>query len=79
MRFTLDQMYRPIDGPSEFDLQPGGSINIVVYPGDIPFTASSPWSSLSANATVHATADESLTLWLRFEPEQGGSWVFAYN
>jgi hypothetical protein len=79
MRFTLDQMYRPQEGPSEIDLQPGESISIVVFPGDIPFTASSPWSGLSGNASVHLEADESLTLWLRFEPEQGGNWVFRWN
>lgn len=79
MRFTLDQQYRPQDGPSEFDLQPGGSIAIVVYPGDIPFTASTPWSGLSSNASVRVEANQSLTLWLRFEPEQGGTWVFRLN
>ena len=79
MRFTLDQMYRPQDGPSEFDIQPGGSIAIVVYPGDIPFTASTPWSGLSSNASVQVLADQSLTLWLRFESEPGGTWVFRWN
>lgn len=79
MRFTLDQMYRPQDGPSEFDIQPGGSIAIVVYPGDIPFTASTPWSGLSSNASVHVDANQSLTLWLRFESEPGGTWVFRWN
>jgi hypothetical protein len=79
MRFTLDQMYRTLEGPSEFDLQPGQSLSIVVFPGDIPFTASSPWSGLSGNASVHVDANQSLTLWLRFEPEQGGNWVFRWN
>lgn len=79
MRFTLDQMYRPQDGPSEFDLQPGQSLSIVVFPGDIPFTASTPWSGLSSNASVNVAANQSLTLWLRFEPEQGGNWVFRWN
>jgi hypothetical protein len=79
MRFTLDQRYRPVDGPSEFDLQPGESLSVVVYPGDVPFTASTPWSGLSSNASVHVDANQSLTLWLRFEPEPGGSWVFRWN
>lgn len=79
MRFTIDQMYRPVEGPSEYDLQPGESVGIVVYPGDIPFTASTPWSGLSSNATVHVDADQSATLWLRFELDQGGNWVFRWD
>jgi hypothetical protein len=78
MRFTLDQLYRPLQGPSEYDLQPGQSIAIVVFPGDIPFTGSTPWSGLSGNASVHVDADQSLTLWLRFEPEDG-VWKFRWN
>lgn len=78
MRFTLDQLYRPQQGPSEYDLQPGQSIAIVVFPGDIPFTGSTPWSGLSGNASVHVEADQSLTLWLRFEPEDG-IWKFRWN
>ncbi|MCB0182738.1 MAG: hypothetical protein KDE31_00655, partial [Caldilineaceae bacterium] len=79
MRFTLDQQYRPQDGPSEFDLQPGQTLNIVVFPGDIPFTASSPWGGLTGNASVRVEPDQALSLWLRFEAEQGGSWVFRWE
>jgi len=79
MRFTIDQMFRPQNGPSEYDLAPGGSISIVVYPGDVAFTASSPWNGLSSNATVHVDANQSLPLWLRFEPDPDGSWVFHWN
>jgi hypothetical protein len=79
MRFTLDQTFRPDPGPSEYDLQPGASVSIVVFPGDIAFTASSPWSGLSGNATIHADANQSLPLWLRFEPDTDGSWVLRWN
>jgi hypothetical protein len=79
MRFTLDQMYRPVEAPSEFDLQPGQSVSIVVFPGQIPFTASTPWSGLSGNASVQLETNQSATLWLRFEPEPGGNWVFRWN
>lgn len=79
MRFTLDQQYRPQDGPSEFDLQPGQTLNIVVYPGDIPFTASTPWSALSGNASLHVDPDQALPIWLRFESEQDGGWVFRWE
>ncbi|MCC6456525.1 MAG: SH3 domain-containing protein [Caldilineaceae bacterium] len=79
MRFTIDQRFRPQDGPSEYDLAPGGSISIIVYPGDVAFTASSPWNGLSSNATVHVDANQSLPLWLRFQPDPDGSWVFHWN
>ncbi len=79
MRFTLDQMYRQQEGPSEFDLQPGASVSIVVFPGDLAFSASSPWNGLSSNANLKVNANESLTLWLRFELDSNGSWVFGWN
>jgi hypothetical protein len=28
---------------------------------------------------VHVDADQSLPLWLRFEPDPDGSWVFHWN
>lgn len=79
MRFTLDQRFRVEEGASEFDLQPGQSMTVVVFPGDIAFSASSPWSGLSANATVHLDPDQSQTLWLRFELDTDGSWKFGWN
>jgi len=77
--FTLDQKYRVIEGPSEFDLQPGQSLSIVVFPGEVPFTASSPWSGLSGNTSVHLDHDQSMTLWLRFDHQQSGSWDLHYK
>lgn len=79
IRFTLDQVFRVVEGPSEYDLQPGQSLSLVVYPGDIAFTASSPWSGLSGNASIRVEANQSLSLWLRFEPEGGDNWVFRWN
>jgi hypothetical protein len=79
MRFTLDQRYRTVEGPSEIDLQPGQSVSFVVFAGDIAFTASSPWSGLSGNASIQVEQNQSLTLWLRFEPEPTGNWVFRWN
>jgi len=79
IRFTLDQMYRVQEGPSEFDLAPGASISIVVFPGQVPFTASSPWSGLSGNASVMLDHDQSKTLWLRFELQPGGGWDFHFD
>lgn len=79
MRFTLDQRYRPNEGPSEFDLAPGESVAIVVFPGQVDFSASSPWSGLSGNASLHIEADQSLTLWLRFEPDADNSWRLVWQ
>ena len=81
MRFTLDQQYRPEEGVSEYDLQPGASVSIEVFPGQIAFTASSPWNGLSGNAELYVEPDQSLALWLRFEPDPGGSskWYLAWE
>jgi hypothetical protein len=79
MRFTIDQIFRPFEGPSEYDLQPGGSVSIVVFPGQIAFTASSPWNGLSANADLTVDADQTVIMWLRFEIDAGGSWVLVWQ
>ena len=79
MRFTIDQTFRPQAGPSEYDLQPGDSVSIVVYPGNVAFTASSPWSGLSGNASIYVNTNQSLPLWIRFEPDADGSWVFRWE
>ncbi|MDQ3247666.1 MAG: SH3 domain-containing protein, partial [Chloroflexota bacterium] len=59
IRFTLDQRYRIELGPSEFDLQPGQSINVLVYPGQIAFSASSPWRQLAGNAEFFLDSQQS--------------------
>jgi hypothetical protein len=81
MRFTVDQRYRPQEGPSEYDLPPGGSVSIVVYPGQVAFTASSPWGGLSDNADLYLEPNQSVTLWLRFDPDPGspGEWVLVWQ
>ena len=79
MRFTIDQSFRPQEGPSEYDLQPGGSVSIVVYPGTVTFTGSSPWSGLSGNASILVEPDLALSVWLRFELDADGTWVFRWN
>jgi hypothetical protein len=81
MRFTLDQRYRIQEGRSEYDLRPGESIAILVKPGTISFTASSPWNGLSGNAELTVNADQSQSLWLRFEPDPGeaGKWELRWQ
>lgn len=66
MRFTLDQRYRSQLGPSEHDLQPGQSTSLLVYPGVVPFTASSPWQGLSGNDDVHIEDGQAKSLYLFF-------------
>ncbi len=80
VRFTMDQKYRVELGPSEIDLQPGESANVLVYPGFMAFSASSPWSGLSGNQDFFLDTDQSLTLWLLFMPDPDGSgeWILRY-
>jgi hypothetical protein len=80
VRFTLDQRYRVEQGVSEYDLQPGQSTSFLVYPGQIAFTASTPWRGLSGNADFFIDKKESRTLWLTFVPDPDGSgrWLLQY-
>ncbi len=68
IRFTLDQRYRVEVGASEFDLQPGQSINIVIYAGQIAFSASSAWNGLAGNAEFFLDNQQSRDLWIYFIP-----------
>lgn len=71
MRFTLDQQYRPerdnLSG--EWDLEPGESVTILVYPGTIAFSASTAWRGLSGNAELVLAEKEERALWLHFVPD----------
>ena len=82
VRFTLDQKYRAeLDNLSgEWDLQPGQSISVLVYPGMIPFTVSTPWRGLSDNADVTVDADQERALWLYFipDPDGSGNWILQF-
>ncbi len=80
LRFTLDQKYRVQEGPSEYDLGPGDSIQIFVYPGLIGFSASTAWRGLSDNNDFFIEEEESRELWLFFMPDPDGSgrWILQY-
>ncbi|MCS6826434.1 MAG: hypothetical protein NZ553_07470, partial [Caldilinea sp.] len=71
IRFTLDQQYRPerdnLSG--EWDLEPGDSVTILVYPGTIAFSASTAWRGLSGNAELVLEEKEERVLWLHFVPD----------
>ncbi len=71
IRFTLDQQYRPerdnLSG--EWDLEPGDSVTILVYPGTIAFSASTAWRGLSGNAELVLQEKEERALWLYFVPD----------
>lgn len=66
VRFTLDQRYRLEQGASEFDLLPGESVNIIVFAGQVPFTASSPWQGLSGNTAIAVGDGEVRGIYLVF-------------
>lgn len=80
MRFTLDQRFRIEQGRSEYDLQPGESISLLVFPGQIAFSVSSPWRGLSDNSEFFIDNKETRTLWLVFVPDPDGSgrWILQY-
>ncbi|MBX3009874.1 MAG: SH3 domain-containing protein [Caldilineaceae bacterium] len=80
IRFTLDQIYRVEVGPSEFDLQPGESIQMLVYPGMITFSASTPWRGISGNDDFVIDAEQSRDLWITFVPDPDGSgrWILQF-
>lgn len=82
VRFTLDQQYRvELNNLSgEWDLQPGQSVSILVYPGMIPFSVSTPWRGLSDNADVTVEADSERALWLYFipDPDGSGNWILQF-
>ena len=80
IRFTLDQKFRPEPGPSEYDLRPGEEISLVVYPGVVAFSASSPWNGLSDNAEIAIEEDQSKLLWVTFvlDPDGSGNWNLQF-
>jgi len=82
MRFTLDQQYRVETNnlSGEWDLQPGESISVLVYPGMIPFSASTPWNGLADNADLVIEKDQERALWLFFvpDPDGSGNWNLQY-
>lgn len=80
IRFTLDQRYRVNIGPSEYDLQPGESINLLVYPGQIAFSASTPWRGLSGNDDFFLEEKQTRDLWITFIPDPDGSgrWLLQF-
>lgn len=80
VRFTIDQRFRPEIGPSEYDLAPGQSTTVLVYPGQLAFSASSPWNGLSGNAEFFIDANQARTLWLYFipDPDGSGDWLLQY-
>jgi len=80
IRFTLDQRHRVEQGPSEFDLKPGASVSIPVFPGVIQFSASSAWRGISGNAEFLLEPDNQRVIWLVFVPDPGdpGNWVLMF-
>ena len=71
IRFTLDQKFRPerenLSG--EWDLMPGDSVAILVYPGTVAFSVSTPWRGLSDNAEFVIAEMEERDLWIWFVPD----------
>jgi hypothetical protein len=79
IRFTLDQKYRSeLTNPTgEWDLEPGQSASILVFPGMVPYSVSSPWNGLGGNANLNLNPDEDRALYLTFipDPDGSGDWI----
>lgn len=76
VRFTLDQQYRvERDNLSgEWDLQPQESVTLLVYPGAMAFSVSTPWNGgLAGNANYTIDPDQDRVLWITFVPDPDGS------
>ena len=76
IRFTLDQQFRvERDNLSgEWDLQPQESVTLLVYPGAMGFSVSTPWNGgLAGNANYTIDPDQERILWLTFVPDPDGS------
>ncbi|MBV7335678.1 hypothetical protein KFU94_47020 [Chloroflexi bacterium TSY] len=74
IRFTLS--------PDEYDLQPQETVQIVVNPGRVQFTASSAWGGgLSGNAEFLIEPDIAFPMYLYFVPDPGDSdvWILQYQ
>lgn len=72
IRFTYDN--------KEYDMQPGEQAIIDTFPGQIAFSASSPWQSTSGNADFDMLPDETRVLYVRWEQEiAGGPWVLKFD
>lgn len=80
IRFTLDQRYRIAVGPSEFDLQPGEAVSLLVYPGMVTFSASTPWRGISGNDDFVIEEQQTRDLWITFVPDPDGSgqWLLQF-
>jgi hypothetical protein len=79
IRFTMDQMYRSeLNNPTgEWDLQPGQSVSILVFPGMVPYSVSSPWNGLGGNANLNLISEEDRALYVTFipDPDGSGDWI----
>lgn len=82
IRFTLDQKYRPERDnlAGEWDMQPGDQVSILVYPGVIAFSVSTPWRGLSDNAEFTIAEKEERQLWIWFVPDpvEKDKWNLLY-
>ncbi|MEZ4709032.1 MAG: SH3 domain-containing protein [Caldilineaceae bacterium] len=74
VRFTLS--------PDEYDLQPGETIYVVVNPGRVQFSVSSPWrGGISGNAEFLIDGNQTFPMFLYFvpDPNDSGRWEMKYQ
>ena len=74
LRFTLN--------PDEYDMKQGDVVQILVNPGRIQFSASTPWNGgLSGNAEFIIEAGQTFNMFLYFipDPNNRGEWDMQYQ
>lgn len=82
IRFTMEQRFRvdTANPAGEWDLQPNQSLTLLVYPGMVAFSASTPWRGLGDNADFFINEGEERPLWLYFvpDPADNGEWILQF-
>ncbi len=83
VRFTLAALQHglPEGSPSEYDLQPGQSIEFLLRAGRVQFSASSPFRGSSGNAEFFLEEGMTRQIFLQFLPpaEGTGPWNLSYE
>lgn len=83
IRFTLDAALHglPEGTPSEYDLEPGQSIQFVIRAGRVQFSASTAWRDGAGNAEFPLNEGASRELFLRFQPTENdpNRWILRFE
>jgi hypothetical protein len=83
IRFTLSPEAHdlPPGTAAEHDLRPGEELRLLIGPGRVQFSASSPFRNSSGNAEFELASGQTRTLFIRFVPSSEGSntWELRFD